>query len=562
MAGRREKAKLPYSPKVELLETMKLNGVEAVARGALESGVSVATGYPGGPITGIIESLARERREGIHVEWSSNEKEAVACAFGAAMVGKKSLVAIKHVGVNVASDAIMMTAFTGVKGALVIVAGADPGGIVSQNEMDDRYYAPLFMLPMLEPSTPQEALEITRYAFSLSDKYGIVVLLRFSSTFLKFSEEVRLGQLPEKEDSPDNLRFEPDKEHLSLGTYVLETNRNRHKRLTLAEEELSSSKFNRIEGNQKAILGIITAGPILKRVKEATKCTSKSFKILSLGVVYPFPRSIISEFTKSLERVLVVEEIEPYIEERIQDLNIPIRGKMTGDLPREGSLDQRDIEIGLRRFLGQDVSPRPLAIRSQEHIHANKRTRWAEGCPILSGHQALRQALNKMEDPICVGGVGVVSWGAGEPYKNLISTCCMGISPSVVSGMYHAGTSHQELIAVMGDSSFLHSGIQSLINAVYNKARITFLIFDNHKTAETGSQPNPGTGRTAMAQETVAISLEKLVQACGVKYFFKADPFDTSDCLNKIIKAVKEKEVSVVLLSASCPPICCADAKT
>ena len=540
-------------------EVMRLNGMECVARGALESGVMVVAGYPGGPVTGIIESLAREKSQGIHVEWSPNEKDAVACAFGAAMIGKRSLVAIKHVGVNVASDAIMMAAFTGVKGGLVIVVGADPGGTVSQNEMDDRYYAPLFMLPMLEPCTPQEALEMTRYAFSLSEKYRIVVLLRLSSAFLPFSENVQLGSLPRGKDRIKNFRFKPNKEHLSLGSYILETNHNRHKRLALAEEELNSSKFNKIEGNHKASFGIITSGPILKRVKEVTKRISESFKILTLGVVYPFPRSIISEFFKSLKGVLVVEEIEPYIEERIQHLNISVRGKISGDLPREGSLDTRDIEIGLRRFLGQDVPLHPFEIRSKEHISSNKRIRWVKGCPILAGHQALHQALDKMEDPICIGGVGVVSWGADELHKNLISTCCMGISPSVVSGMYHAGTNHKELIAVMGDSSFLHSGIQSLMNAVYNKARMTFIIFDNHKTAETGGQPNPGTGVTAMGQKTVAISLEKLVKACGVKHFFKADLFNISDCRNKILRAVGEKEVSVVLLSASCPPICCAD---
>ena len=540
-------------------EIMRLNGIECVARGALESGVKVVAGYPGGPVTGVIESLTKAKGEGVHVEWSSNEKDAVACAFGAAVIGARSLVAIKHVGLNVASDAIMMAVFTGVKGGLVIVVGADPGGAVSQNEMDDRYYARLFMLPMLEPATPQQALEMTRYAFSLSEKYGIVVLLRLSSAFLKFSENVQVGSLPGKKDRIENSRFQPNKEHLSLGTYILETNRNRHKRLAFAGEELNSSEFNKIEGNEKARFGIITSGPILKKIKQATKRISRSFKILTLGVVYPFPGFILSKFIKSLNGIFVVEEIEPYIEERIQHLNIPVRGKISGDLPREGSLETEDIEIGLRRFLGQEVPLRCFEIRSKEHISSNKTVRWAEGCPILAGHRALYQALDKMEDPICIGGVGVVSWGAEEPFKNLVSTCCMGISPSVVSGMYHAGTSHKELIAVMGDSSFLHSGIQSLMNAVYNKARMTFIIFDNHKTAETGGQPNPGTGVTIRGEKTVAISLEKLVKACGVKHFFKADLFNITDCQDKILRAVRENEVSVVLLSASCAPICCAD---
>ena len=423
-------------------EIMRLNGIECIARGALESGVKVVAGYPGGPVTGVTENLAKAKGGGVHVEWSSNEKDAVACAFGAAVIGARSLVAIKHVGLNVASDAIMMSTFTGVKGGLVIAVGADPGGIVSQNEMDDRYYAALFMLPMLEPATPQEALEMTRYAFSLSEKYGIVVLLRLSSAFLKFSENVQVSSLPGKKDRMENFRFRPNKEHLSLGRYVLETNRNRHKRLAFAGEELNSSEFNKIEGNHNASFGIITSGPILKKIKQATKRISRSFKILSLGIVYPFPRTVISNFVESLKGVLVVEEIEPYIEEKIQYLNIPVRGKISGDLPREGSLETEDIEIGLRRFLGQEVPLRRFEIRSKEHISSNKTVRWAKGCPILAGHRALYQALDKMEDPICIGGVGVVSWGAEEPFKSLVSTCCMGISPSVVSGMYHARTLH------------------------------------------------------------------------------------------------------------------------
>jgi len=542
-------------------EVIRLNGIECVARGALESGVSVVAGYPGGPVTGVIEYLAKERRKGMYVEWSPNEKEAVACAFGASMVGKRSMVAVKHVGVNVASDAIMMLSFTGVKGGLVIVVGADPGGVVSQNEMDDRYYAPLFMLPMLEPSTPQEALEMSRYAFDLSEKYGIAVLLRLSSFFLRFSENVRVSPLLGKEGKKRSFRFKPDKENFSLGTYVLETNRNRHKRLELAEGELKSSKFNKIEGEENACFGIITSGPILKRIKEAVKDTSESFKILSLGILYPFPKFLVSKFISSLKKVFVVEEIEPYIEERIRYLNIPVRGKISKDLPGEGSLGVEDIKIGLRRFLGEDVSLRSFEIRSKRHISSNKKIHWAKGCPILAAHKALHQAMDKMEDPICIGGVGIVSWGADEPYKNLISTCCMGISPSVVSGMYHAGAEHREIIAVMGDSSFFHSGIQSLINAVYNKARITFIIFDNHKTGETGSQPNPGTGITIVGERTVNISIEKLVRACGVNNFFKANPFNISDCRDKILRAVRERGVSVVLLSASCPPICCADLK-
>ena len=557
----------------------KLNGIQLAALGALEAGIRVAAGYPGGPVTGVIHSLAEAKRDGnaedLHVEWSPNEKDAFSTAFGAAMVGQRALAAVKHVGANVAADAIMAAAFSGVRGGLVIALGSDPGGKVSQNEMDERHFAPLFELPMIEPSTPEQARSMARYAFELSETCGTVVLLRLSSVFLTRSEigetgeagPADIGTQDGKADGQpggtlpitieDRGLFIPRREQLSLGSFILEASRGRNERLAHAKKELETFPFNIIEGDEGAPFGIITTGPTVTKVRDSLMHAAGKFRILCLGVIYPFPESVISRFAEGLEGILVVEELSPFMEEKLLNLRVPVRGKLTGDLPREGALDAKDIGIAIERFLGDDTPVRSFDVRNREHLSTGKAVRWAEGCPVKAGHEALRQALDRMKKPLCIGGVGVVSWGGREPFENLASFCCMGISPSVAAGIYHAGSQYEEIIAVMGDSSFCHSGIQSLMNAVYNRAEITFIIFDNHITAETGRQPNPATGVTITGEDTVTVSLDKLVAACGVESLFKADPFDTHNSRNAILEAVKTEGVSVVLLSAPCPPSCC-----
>jgi indolepyruvate ferredoxin oxidoreductase alpha subunit len=553
---------------------MLLDILQATAFGAIKASLKLAAGYPGGPVTGVLDYLVGLRPNGAHLEWSVDEKTAATTAFGAALSGKRSMVVLKHVGLNVASDTIMNASFSGVQGGFIIVVGGDPGGKVSQNEMDDRYYAPLFQLPLLEPSSPREAYTMTRSAFVISEKYGIPVLLRISSTGLGWKQEVDQEEIrpnSNKGEKSQRVRFEPEHEQRCLGMTILEASRKRHSRLILVEKDPELERFitttkpkqRQTDDTDSHSIGIITSGAVSRTVHEAVQDVELPVSILTLGRLYPFPEKAVHHFVRSFKTVLVVEEIEPFIEEKINDLgvtiDITIAGKLTGDLPREGSLNEQDIAIALDRIHGNDIPLRPFEKRAEEHIRTFKQLRFAEGCPIKAGHEALQQALRSMEDPICIGDVGVVSWGAVEPFSNLVSVCCMGTSTSVASGLYHAGDSHREIIAVMGDSSFLHSGIQPLINAVYNEARITFLIFDNKKTAETGGQPNPGTGITIEGKATTRISIEALVKACGVSSFFRVDPFDTATSRNTIINATRANQVSVVLLHASCPETCCTD---
>ncbi len=540
-----------------MTQRVEISGIRAVARGALEAGVEFAAGYPGGPITGIMAGLFAEASAGLHVEWCPNEKDAVAGAFGAALVGRRALAVVKHVGLSVASDAVTAAAFTGIRGALVVATGADPGGRVSQNEMDERSYAELFMLPMLEPSSPADAVRITRYAFELSERTGAPVLLRVSSAFLRISESIPSQPSPTADDRERSFRFEPTPERTALGRHILDSNRNRLRRFAHAAAELENAELATVEGDATADLGIVTCGPTLAAVRAAVQSTGTAARILCLRALHPLPERAVASFAAGVERVLVVEEIAPYLEERLARFGIAACGKLTGDLPAQGALDERDVAIALKRMAGEATPPRPFEERRDEHLSPKLVSRWVDGCPIAAGHRGLRAALDRMQDPLCIGGVGVVSWGCAPPLETLFSPCCMGISPSVVSGMYHAGTDHQELLAVMGDSSFCHSGVQSLMNAVHNRARLTFVIFDNRRTAETeeGGQPNPA----SPDPEAPRVSLAALVRACGVDQLHEPDPFDTGAVRDTILRAVAEDRVSVVLLSAGCPAPCCTD---
>ena len=492
-----------------------------MARGALEAGVEFAAGYPGGPITGIMAGLFAEASPGLHVEWCPNEKDAVAGAFGAALVGRRALAVVKHVGLSVASDAVTAAAFTGIRGALVVATGADPGGRVSQNEMDERPYAELLMLPMLEPSSPADALRITRYAFELSERTGAPVLLRVSSAFLRISESIPPQPNARADDTERSFRFEPTPERTALGRFILDSNRNRQRRFAHAAAELEKADLATVEGDATSKLGIVTCGPTLAAVRAALQSTGTAARTLCLRALHPLPERAIAAFAAGVERVLVVEEIAPYLEERLARFGIAGHGKLTGDLPGQGALDERDVAIALRRIAGEEVPPRPFDERRAEHLAPKLRSRWVDGCPIAAGHRGLRAALDRMQDPLCIGGVGGGLLGMRTAaVETLFSPCCLGISPSVVSGMYHAGTDHRELLAVMGDSSFCHSGVQSLMNAVHNRARLTFAIFDNRRTAETeeGGQPNPA----SPDPEAPRVSLAALVRACGVDQLSRA----------------------------------------
>ena len=540
-----------------MAQEVQTSGIRAVAHGALEAGVEFAAGYPGGPITGIMAGLFAEASPGLHVEWCPNEKDAVAGAFGAALVGRRALAVVKHVGLSVASDAVTAAAFTGIRGALVIATGADPGGRVSQNEMDERSNAELFMLPMLEPSSPADAVRVTRYAFELSERTSAPVLLRVSSAFLGISESLPPPAAPPN-DSDRSFRYDPTPERTALGRFILDSNRNRQRRFAHASAELESAELDTVEGDATARLGIVTCGPTLAAVRAGVRSTGTAARILCLRALHPLPERAIASFAAGVERVLVVEEIAPYLEDRLARFGVTARGKLTGDLPGQGELDERDVAIALRRMAGETVTPRPFDERRDEHLAPKLRSRWVDGCPIAAGHRGLRAALDRMQDPLCIGGVGVVSWGCAPPFETLFSSCCLGISPSVASGMYHAGTDHRELLAVMGDSSFCHSGVQSLMNAVHNRARLTFVIFDNRRTAETeeGGQPNPASPADPDAPR---VSLAALVRACGVGQLHEPEPFDTGATRDAILRAVAEDRVSVVLLSAGCPTPCCTD---
>ncbi len=508
---------------------MLLSGNEAIARGAYEAGARVASAYPGTPSTEILENFARY--EGVYAEWAPNEKVAVEVALGASMAGARALAAMKHVGVNVAADPIFTASYTGVRGGLVIVTADDPELHSSQNEQDNRHYAAAAKIPMLEPADSAEALSFTRRAFDLSEAFDTPVFLR-STTRISHAKGAVLPGRPEPRTGAPAFVRDPAK------WVMLPVNAKR--RHVLVEERTAKLRAfaedfeeNRIEWGDRS-LGIITAGVSYQYVREAFPDAS----VLKLGMAWPLPEKLFREFAGGVSRVVVVEELDPHIETHVRALGIPARGKEL--IPIVGELDPRLV----RRGITGEAAP----LRPAIEVPSRPPT-LCPGCP----HRGLFHVLKKLKVTVA-GDIGCYTLAALPPLGAMDSCVCMGASIGNALGMEKAmgPAALGKIVAVIGDSTFVHSGITGLIDIVYNRGFTTVIILDNRTTAMTGAQDHPATGRTLQAEATHRLDIPALCRAVGVEHVYTVNPHDMARTEDVLRRELARPVPSVVITEAPC----------
>lgn len=510
------------------MEKKIMLGNEAIARGAYEAGVKVSSAYPGTPSTEISEFLAKY--DEVYTEWAPNEKVALEVAAGASISGVRSLAAMKHVGLNVASDPLYTLSYTGVGGGLVIVVADDPGIASSQNEQDTRMIARSAHLPLVEPSDSNEAKDFLKFAFEISEKYDTPVIFR---TTTKLSHSQSVVSLSERIVPEDKIYERSVPKYVMMPASAIGRHKVVEAREVLMEKDGSLFPINKVEMLDKKI-GFITSGIAYQYVKEA--CPTAS--VLKLGIINPLPRKLIEDFIASVDEVYVFEELEPVIEEQIRSWGFAVKGKELFTKQGEYSANM------LKRVLyGKDD-----AVFGVEETPARPPI-LCPGCP----HRSVFSVLNKLKIH-AAGDIGCYTLGAVAPLNVIDTTVCMGSSISLLHGMEmaHGKEYIRNWVATIGDSTFLHTGINSLINMVYNKATGTVIILDNRTTGMTGHQEHAATGKTLKGEDTYAINLAELCRSVGVSRVLEIDSFDVKALEAAIKESAQGDELTVIIAKAPC----------
>ena len=555
-------------------------GNEAIALGAIEAGVQVATGYPGTPSTEALETVIRYAdRYGIYIEWSSNEKVALETAVGAAYSGAKAFVTMKQVGLNVASDPLMSLSYIGVKGALVLLVADDPGPHSSQTEQDTRVFGHFANIPVLDPATPLEAYELTKLAFELSHEFEIPVILRTTTRVSHSCGDVEVAVAEPEPVEAVGEGFVKDRRWTIFPRLTAE----RHPWLESVQAQLSERfsglPFNTVSGSGR--IGILASGVSALYVKEAVETVSdfeELFTLFRIGTVYPFPEKAVLSSLRGIDRLIVAEELDPYLEEQVLQLigkaHLPVEvyGKKNGFFPVSGEYNVDlvidSINSALAAF-GESLrlshaSPAvsmeklpPLPIRAPT---------LCAGCMHRTVFYAFKQAAKQFKkeaqtDTIFSGDIGCYTLGNAYPL-NMVDTClCMGAGVSIAGGLFRTNPKAKH-VAFIGDSTFFHSGIPALVNVVYNGADITLAVLDNRTTAMTGHQPHPGIGLTALGSASKAIEIADVVRSCGVEFVKTVNTLE-ADSLVNCVKAAKEamnfKGPSVIVFKGRCAGITKSD---
>ncbi len=515
-----------------------LSGNEAIARGAYEAGVRFGTGYPGTPSTEILEAFATYKD--VIAEWAPNEKVALEVGFGAAVGGRRTFVTMKHVGLNVAADPLFSAAYAGVNAGLVIISADDPGMHSSQNEQDNRHFARAAKIPLLEPSSSQEAKEFMKLAFELSEHFDIPVLVRLT-TRISHSKTVCTLDEPQHEDLKP-YRKNPMKNVL-LPAYA----RPRHHVLEetlkkLADYGNKAFQINAIDVGSSDV-GIITSGIAYQYSKEAIPEAS----FLKLGLSYPLPQKLIRYFAQMVKRLYIVEELEPFLEEQIRAMGIEVHGGKD-IIPITG-------ELNVERVAGAFRSREPGLVASEgtdRKIEVSVPDRPPTLCPGC-GHRGVMYVLHKLHLTV-TGDIGCYTLGALPPLKAMDTCLCMGASVSMAYGMEvaHGEKMARKTVAVIGDSTFIHSGITALTNIVYNQGVSTIIILDNHTTAMTGHQGHPGTGKNLTRQHAPEFDFKKLCEAIGVRRVRVVDPYNLEETETVVKEELSADETSVIIAAAPC----------
>ncbi len=505
-----------------------LSGNEAIAIGAYESGVVVATAYPGTPSTEILENI--KIYEEIYCQWSPNEKVALEVAMGASFAGARTLVAMKHVGVNVAADPFMTLSYTGIKGGLVLVSADDPAMHSSQNEQDNRHYAKMAKIPMLEPSDNQEAKDLVSKALEISERFDTPVLLRITTRIAHSEGRVKLYKRIE-----NNRDYKFDKnpqKFVMIPAYARKRHAFVEDRLKKIKKYAENSELNKIELFSKDI-GIITSGISYQYSKEVMPDAS----FLKLGMSYPLCRRKIYDFAKTVKKIFVIEEGDRFLENHIRAMGIELEAKLDELLLGELNIEKVESILYKKKY----VKPKEIGRVSPPKM--------CTGCP----HRGVFYILNRLKFTV-TGDIGCYTLAVLPPLNSIDTCVCMGASIGNAIGLSKVipEEDNKKVVAVIGDSTFIHSGITPLIDAVYNNSNITVIILDNETTAMTGGQDHPGTGITLKGNKTKALDFKKLCKAIGVSSVKTVDPYNLDEVKAAILRAKEVNGVSVVISKRKC----------
>jgi indolepyruvate ferredoxin oxidoreductase alpha subunit len=544
-------------------------GNEAIARGAIEAGVQVAAAYPGTPSSEILETLAGVAKElDMYVEWSTNEKVALEVALAASVCGVRAMASMKHVGVNVAHDPLMIAAYIGAKGGLVLLSADDPWMWSSQNEQDSRYIAQQGYIPVLEPSSVQEAKDMMADAFRLSEEFRHLFMVRSVTRIGHARGDIVLGEMSKERRKGS---FEKDPSWLVYTPAVARKNRPLMlERFDRIKKAVNTLPYNQLHLANSAKLGIIACGLSYSYGLEAVKWLGIEDKVsvLKIGTPHPLPEELVLRLLKSVGEVLVVEELEPFVELHVKaiagEANIPVKVHGKDLLPVVGELSTRAVTEAIAK-LTNSKPPVDFAKLDELEQETTPFLPWrppalCPGCPHRASYYAIKAAARRAArdqgkdvEPIYPGDIGCYTLAYNPPQEAVDISLCMGGSFGIANGLAHVVDA--PIIAHLGDSTFFHAGIPPLINAVYNKANITMVILDNSATAMTGFQPHPGTGYTATGDEAVQLKPEDIARACGVKFVEVIDPFDLKKATETIERAIRFDGPAVIVSRRLCTMI-------
>lgn len=541
-------------------------GNQAIALGALKAGVNLVAGYPGTPSSEIIEFIAKYKdKTGTYVEWSVNEKAAVEVAAGASYAGSRTLVTMKQVGLNVASDPVMCLSYVGIKGGMVIVSADDPGPISSQTEQDTRKFASFSKLPCFDPSTPLEAYEMIQQAFEVSEKYNTPVLLRPTTRVDHAYESMEFPELKTAENKGEFVKDSRRWVIFPKSSYL------NHKRIfdrneNILPQKFSKSPFNKIiktECSQEkytegSSMAFAAGGVSYNYLMEALSILNvKNAAVMKIGTPYPFPASLAVDFLKANKKVTVFEELDPVIEENLifltgrENISSAVKGKLDGSVAEAGELSVEAIVTCLKKIYGiEDENPQEKADEKNKPELPVRPPVLCAGCPHRASFYAVKQAMKGQKTVFC-GDIGCYTLGNAQPLDMTDTCLCMGADITMAQGFYH-NEQDRYCFSFIGDSTFFASGITGVVNGVYNQAKQTICILDNSTTAMTGHQPHPGTGITMMGQVVDKISIKKTLEAVGVTPVLEVDPFDQEKAVAAVKTASAAPGVSAIIFKSPC----------
>ena len=538
-------------------EKLFLLGNEAAVRGALEAGITFTSTYPGTPSSEIGNVLAKiAKKAGVYFEFSVNEKVALEVSAAAAASGLRSFVFMKHVGLNVAADAFMSTAYTGVRGGMIILSADDPSMHSSQNEQDNRLFAQMAGVPVLEPANPQEVKDLMHYGVEISEQFQIPVLMRTTTRVSHMRAIVKLGDIKKKNKEGF---FEKEENRFNIApAFARKLRKSLVEKLQQIEEVANNSMVNQIVKECDSKTGVITSGAPYNYVIDVVNENNLQVNILKLGLSYPFPRGLVRKFLDGLERVIIVEEVEPFIEKEVLALigkeykKIKVHGKLDDTFPRIYEYNPDIIAESIAKVINFNL---PEQIDKNIDIKPPFRPPvLCPGCPHRSSIYAIKKAVNSLkirdEDVIYSNDIGCYTLAMQPPYNMADYCICMGSSIGIGSGM--AKATKQKVISLIGDSTFFHAGIPPLINAVHNRANIMVVVLDNRITAMTGGQPNPSIPLDGWGEETPVISIEELAKATGAGYVAVINPGNIKKATEIFKEALQYKGVSVVISRSPC----------